>query len=551
MNNKIIISLMKKIEEKEEDKHLLLGNKIKSSEPSLMNLLHLLFEHLGNYYFALKKDMRANKKNLKSKLKKHFMKSNSLLEKAKTFYNENIPKLPDTISQAFDQNMTSENFYNLAFYFIKQNFLSFKIRNNIINKHYHLLSNGINSQFYAKLSEVKHLVTFFHLMKEYNFDEISEMDIVYQSVYRDIIISCLMDYSSISSELYILVINNLQLTKIDKESTLFNLYNKTTKNFTWNNLINIATSKSALQAYYKMAQQQSLFSITGTQTNEEKKQTLEIIKNKIIELLNSYTFYKGNIDLYSRQTYGITCLNKIIIINERLTSKVLITNEYKKQANATIVTTILHELNHVMVRSCNNSNKNSFLAKSSEFKNTLENRIAFVDEDQVMDSKQTIIESNDKINKVKNNEDDLLYYDDDDDYEYEELNKNEKGKKDNENNETNDTLNQFLTINGDILQESGDFFDYITIGNDIMYYSLTTNYLLDENNWNVELSKFVWKFQRLYRYCYENECPFYSLSSSKAKFAPQRLSIENVLPFFRNNLDKQRFLMFFNKEMNY
>lgn len=182
--------------------------------------------------------MIANKNNLKSKLKKRFMKSNSVLEKAKTFYNENIPKLPETISQTFDQNMTSENFYNLAFYFIKQNFLSFKIRNNIIYKHYHLLSNGINSQFYAKLSEVKHLVTFFHLMKEYNFDGISEMDIVYQSVYRDIIISCLMDYSSIGSELYTLVINNLQLTKIDKESTLFNLYNKSTKNFTWNNLLN-------------------------------------------------------------------------------------------------------------------------------------------------------------------------------------------------------------------------------------------------------------------------------------------------------------------------
>ena len=44
------------------------------------------------------------------------MKSNSVLEKAKTFYNENIPKLPETISQTFDQNMTSENFYNLALF---------------------------------------------------------------------------------------------------------------------------------------------------------------------------------------------------------------------------------------------------------------------------------------------------------------------------------------------------------------------------------------------------------------------------------------------------
>ena len=90
------------------------------------------------------------------------------------------------------------------------------------------------------------------------------------------------------------------LFRSDKESTLFNLYNKSTKNFTWNNLLNIAISKAALQAYYKMAHQQSLFSITGVQTSDEKKKTLEIIKNKIIELLNSYTFNKGNIDLYSR-----------------------------------------------------------------------------------------------------------------------------------------------------------------------------------------------------------------------------------------------------------
>ena len=83
-----------------------------------------------------------------------------------------------------------------------------------------------------------------------------------------------------------------------------------------------------------------------------------------------------------------------------------------------------------------------------------------------------------------------------------------------------------------------------------MYYSLTTNYLLNENNWNVELSKFVFKFQNLYKYCSENECPFYSLSSSKAKFAPQKLTIENVLPFFRNNLDKRGFLMLFNKYNN-
>ncbi len=74
---------------------------------------------------------------------------------------------------------------------------------------------------------LKRIITFFDLLKDYDFDSIEHKTPELQNFYRDILLSAFKNYKAIEDELYTLVLDNVTLTQIDI-SAVFNMYKGTT-----------------------------------------------------------------------------------------------------------------------------------------------------------------------------------------------------------------------------------------------------------------------------------------------------------------------------------
>ena len=119
--------------------------------------------------------------------------SKQLLKDAQQYYNEHI-KIPNEIDfkQKYEEPITEDSFYNMSFHYINVNYLSGEIVNKIVQikdepdsmKHYEIQLNLLES-----------IKTFFSYLKLVKFNLFEKQTILYQSVYRDIILSCFIDFS--------------------------------------------------------------------------------------------------------------------------------------------------------------------------------------------------------------------------------------------------------------------------------------------------------------------------------------------------------------------
>ena len=123
----------------------------------------------------------------------NLLQSNYLLKDAQQYYNEHI-KIPNEIDfkQKYEEPITEDSFYNMSFHYINVNYLSGEIVNKIVQikdepdsmKHYEIQLNLLES-----------IKTFFSYLKLVKFNLFEKQTILYQSVYRDIILSCFIDFS--------------------------------------------------------------------------------------------------------------------------------------------------------------------------------------------------------------------------------------------------------------------------------------------------------------------------------------------------------------------
>ena len=77
--------------------------------------------------------------------------------------------------------------------------------------------------------------------------------------------------------------------------------------------------------------------------------------------MNEYSIYEGQINTTNNGTYGISSVNKNIIINNKLRMNNSETDESLIRANASIVVTLLHEIKRILVRTQNIEKDNYFL----------------------------------------------------------------------------------------------------------------------------------------------------------------------------------------------
>lgn len=353
-----------------------LGKKNKTIPKSQQ--LNTVLAYLNDYYTYFIEEFKESSFNPEIKITKsknakikdfvQQIKSKETLKKAKIFFDSNVtyPE-EDLIKQKYEDNISEDSFYNISFFYINKNYLSEKVTQKIIKatpikrKKKAYPKKKIYTQ---KLFNLTQIQKFFEILKNYNFEELESKELIYQSTYRDFILSSFMEFENIFNELYELVNKSREFTLINKTESLFNRYeNCNYKQFKWEDLVNIATSPVSIEAYFELSKKQNLFSLnshselTESQINDKKEQ----IKKEVKRILNEYSIHEGQINTTNNGTYGISSVNKNIIINNKLRMNNSETDESLIRANASIVVTLLHEINHILVRTQNIEKDNYFL----------------------------------------------------------------------------------------------------------------------------------------------------------------------------------------------
>lgn len=270
------------------------------------------------------------------------------------------------LKQQFEEPLTEDSFYNMSFYYINANYLSGEVVNKIIQLM--PIKDEPNSikNYEIQLTLLEAIKTFFSYLKLIKFNLFEKKTVLYQSVYRDIILSCFIDFYQIPCELYEFVINKQPLTFINKKY-LFNKYSEG-EQVDWDTMISIATSPVAIEAYLEVAKQQCLFSLNPsvelneTELEEKKNQ----IKKEVIRILNEYKLFRGELNTTNQSTYGMSSVNKYILLNYRMKIENTVINENKIRANAAIVVTLLHEITHILIRT-SKGNIDSYFYNTTEF----------------------------------------------------------------------------------------------------------------------------------------------------------------------------------------
>ena len=361
--------------------------KIPMNEEKNSFKLNRLISLLSDYYDAVKEDYKLNSKveskleisrkkkdkslkKQKKKSSKPYENSDKKLSEVINYYQKNIPEIKcSDINQPFKSHITSTSFYILAFYLIKENYLSTEIRSKLISKIHKKLFADPRTQYLETKKQIKRICDFFTLLKQYDFQIIEEKEEDIKSFYSDIILSCFLNYKSIQDRLYTLVLNDIEITKLEKTS-LFHKYNNSKyKDITYDDLKTIATSNVALNAFYIISKKQGLFDISPNIKKKEIPIILNQIKVEVITILNEYQLYIGDIDTFDSITWAITSVNKMLILNKQLICpNFVLTNEQKLKQNALIVIVILHEICHSLIRLKKNNNNNNYINNTIEFK---------------------------------------------------------------------------------------------------------------------------------------------------------------------------------------
>ena len=303
---------------------------------------------LGEYMFPIDTTLPwTNPHNIKIDNDKTINNSKQKLQQIQNYYNANIEQISvEDIHQPFASPISSNNFYTIAFYFIKTKYVDNEIGQLIKNITFNDCLAKPRVQYLKKKMLLNKIITFFDLLKDYNFDSIEHKTPELQNFYRDILLSAFKNYKAIEDELYTLILDNVTLTPIDT-SEVFNIYKGTKYNeCNWKMMKEIATSPVAIEAFKQIAVKQELFDASKKSDEILSKE----IREEIIRILDGYKIYIGDIDTYSHCTFGITSVDRMLILNRKLTSHPIFTDQQKLQANSSIILTILHEINHSLIR---------------------------------------------------------------------------------------------------------------------------------------------------------------------------------------------------------
>lgn len=308
--------------------------------------------------------IKPNLEAKKIKKLKTINNSKQKLQQIQNYYNANIEQISvEDIHQPFTSPISSNNFYTIAFYFIKTNYVDNEIGQLIKNITFTDCLAKPRVQYLKKKMLLNRIITFFDLLKDYDFDSIEHKTPELQNFYRDILLSAFKNYKAIEDELYTLILDNVTLTQIDT-SAVFNIYKGTKYNeCNWKMMKEIATSPVAIEAFKQIAVKQELFDASKKSDEILSKE----IREEIIRILDGYKIYIGDIDTYSHCTYGITSVDRILILNRKLISHHIFTDQQKLQANSSIILTILHEINHSLIRLKRNNNNNNYINDTQQF----------------------------------------------------------------------------------------------------------------------------------------------------------------------------------------
>lgn len=473
--------------------------KIPMNEEKNSSKLKRLISLLSDYYEAVKEDYKLNSKveskleisrkkrdksikKQKRKSSKPYENSDKKLNEVINYYQENIPEIKmSDINQPFKSHITSTSFYMLAFYLIKENYLSTDIRSKLTSKIHKKLFADPRTQYLETKKQIKKICDFFSLLKQYDFQKIEEKEEDIKSFYSDIILSCFLNYKCIQDRLYTLVLNDIEITKLEKTS-LFHKYNNSKyKNLTYDDLKTIATSNVALNAFYIISKKQGLFDISPNIKKKEIPIILNKIKDEVMTILNEYQFYIGNIDTFDSITWAITSVNKMLILNKQLICpNFIMTNEQKLEKNALILIVILHEICHSLIRLKKNNNNNNYINNTIEFKE---------DNSNCLDSLQ--------------NEQEIPY---------------------------------------EPKEESGEYFEQLVTGNVPFYPHKIAKFINNINNWSMKLEDFNREILTLFN-DFRNDGPScQNKPSSKVKIDCGKIYAIQALPFITDYFQRMSFL---------
>lgn len=207
--------------------------------------------------------------------------------------------------------------------------------------------------------EIPHLFyTLYDFLSSYNIEgikQLASLETPIGTIKKDIYLCSLMEFLSIeNSPKNILNNSNEDFIPINKEQ----MFLPGTIKFSFEQLKKIATSKIALEAYYYVCRSQYLFGLSprSKPTRHKKEEIISTIRAQVLDILEKNQFFGVSFKISDYIIFGVTCSGyNVLIKKELITPKKF--NEHHDIKNAYLLSTILHEVNHSLIR-LNSSNIN-------------------------------------------------------------------------------------------------------------------------------------------------------------------------------------------------
>ena len=316
--------------------------------------LKTLFKLLYSYTKTIQIECTISNKEIKTPTNIEAIKTSFIA--LESFFQNNIQFTDDAIDfLAFENQIQKDDFYNCVCYLINQIYISKKYENEILQLvDEQVKKNEVSDKQKASLILLmKHVYSFHLYLSKFDFKDLVTQMTNKGTVVEDLFLRALGSYKEIPSCLYQLIKKQTRLFPLHKDK----LFLKGT--IKWKDLINIAKSEVAIEAYYLFAKEQNLFGLNKNieQTNEEKLNTIKDIKEEIDRILIEYSFYKVEMSEMQDVVSELTCLNKNIILNAKLYDKRLFKEICQ---DACILLCILNAISQVMIKTKGAKSNNYF-----------------------------------------------------------------------------------------------------------------------------------------------------------------------------------------------
>ena len=314
--------------------------------------LKTLFKLLYSYTKTIQTECTISNKEIKIPTNLEAIKTSFI--DLESFFKNNIQFTEDAIDYLpFENQILKDDFYNCVCYLINQIYISKQYEKEILQTVEEQVKKNEDNKKSSLIQLMKHVYSFHLFLSKFDFKDLVTQMTNKGTVAEDIFLRALGSYKEIPSCLYQLIKKQTRLFPLHKDK----LFLKGT--IKWKDLINIAKSEVAIQAYYLFAKEQNLFGLNknSIQTNEEKLNTINDIKIEIDRILIEYSFYKVEMSEVQSVVSELTCLNKNILLNAKLYDKRLLKEICQ---DACILLCILNAISQVMIKSKGSKSNNYF-----------------------------------------------------------------------------------------------------------------------------------------------------------------------------------------------